>query len=101
MLFTEARKLNGAVWFLILGTLLSKASYFVSMPYLAIRMKSVLNLSPVMIGITLGLGPLMGLCAGFYLGYLSDHRGRKLIFTASILIWSLIFVGFGLATEHW
>ncbi len=101
MNLAESRRLSATVWFLIVGTMLSKASYFLSMPYLALRMKTTLGLDPVAIGFTLGLGPLVGLVAGFYLGYLSDHWGRKQIFELSMLVWSFTFVGFGLATELW
>lgn len=87
--------------FLILGTMLSKASYFISMPYLALRLKFALGMSPPMIGLTLGLGPCVGILAGFYIGYLSDHWGRKRLFSGSILIWSLTFAGFAVARHFW
>ena len=101
MKWADVRKLSGPVWFMVIGTMFSRTSFFVSMPYLALRLQGSLNLDPLEVGLTMGIGPLVGIFAGFYVGYLSDQWGRKSIFTASVLLSSLTFLGFAHATAIW
>lgn len=101
MNWEEYKKINSATWFLLLGTLFSKAAFFISMPYLALNLQTRLGLDPVTIGWTLGIGPFVGIWGGFYIGHLSDIWGRRTILISSILIWSLAFLGFAYAEKLW
>jgi len=101
MNWNELKQINTATWFVLLGTLFSKAAFFVSMPYLALNLQTRLGLDPVTIGWTLGIGPFVGIWGGFYIGHLSDKLGRRTILITSILIWALAFFGFAYAEKLW
>jgi len=101
MKLSDLKTLSKPVWFLLVGSVFSSASYFISMPYLALRLKTALELNPLVIGLTLGVGPLFGILGGFYTGYLSDHWGRKAMILISVFLWGFMFFGFAFATQIW
>jgi MFS family permease len=82
------------VWYLILQTALARSAYFLVMPFIAIKMQDIPSTTASEIGLVLGIGPLVGTLAGFYVGYLSDLWGRQKILSFALLLWAFIFVGF-------
>lgn len=85
------------VWYLILQTALARSAYFLVMPFIAIKMQDIPSTTATEIGIVLGIGPLVGTLAGFYIGHLSDIWGRQKILTFALILWALIFIGFAYA----
>ncbi len=70
------KDLNLAIIMLLVGTATTKAASFLSLPFLAIFLVKEVHLSPSIIGIIVGLGPLTILFGGFLGGQLSDIFGR-------------------------
>ncbi|MFC4766833.1 MDR family MFS transporter [Effusibacillus consociatus] len=86
---------------LIFGTVIARAADSMSLPFLAIYLSRQTDLSPVMIGITIGLGPVAGTIGGFIGGTLSDRFGRKKVMLSALYTWGLVFLGFAFANSSW
>ncbi|PTX48129.1 putative MFS family arabinose efflux permease, partial [Melghirimyces profundicolus] len=89
------------VWFLIIGTAITRLASFMSLPFLAIHLSQSLHLDPFSVGITLGMSGLTGSLGGFVGGYLSDRWGRQRIMVFSFLVWIGVFFGFMFAESFW
>lgn len=71
---------------LLFFTLLTRLTYFMVWPFLAIILTKNFSLSPVHIGIIMSGSAVLSVVLGFYGGYLSDNIGRKwLLFLGCIL----------------
>ncbi|OAJ72684.1 hypothetical protein AYJ08_17305 [Brevibacillus sp. SKDU10] len=81
---------------LLIGTIFVRAASSMSMPFLAIHLSKTTDLSPVMIGITIGAGPLASTVGGFIAGTLSDLFGRRRIMLWALYTWVLVFLGFAI-----
>ncbi|MBO0961711.1 MFS transporter [Neobacillus sp. MM2021_6] len=86
------------VWVLLIGTALSRGSAFMTLPFLSIYLSRHMDLSPVIIGITVGMSPLMATVGGFIGGHLSDRYGRKPIMLVSLFMVAFVYYGFTVAT---
>jgi MFS family permease len=85
------------VWTLLAGTIFARGSSFMAMPFLALYLSKSGDISPLLIGLTIGLGPLTGTVGGFIGGHLSDRFGRQKVMLSSLFTWSFVFLGFALA----
>ncbi|MFC4798618.1 MDR family MFS transporter [Neobacillus sp. GCM10023253] len=88
------------VWVLLLGTVLTRGSAFMTLPFLSIYLSRHLELSPIVIGITVGMSPLMGTVGGFIGGHLSDRFGRKPIMLTALFTLTLVYFGFTIANAQ-
>ncbi|WP_066253610.1 MDR family MFS transporter [Neobacillus drentensis] len=86
------------VWVLLIGTVLSRGASFMTLPFLSIYLSRHMDLSPIVIGLTVGMSPLMGTVGGFIGGHLSDRFGRKPVMLISLLMVALVYYGFTVAT---
>ncbi|MGF2616066.1 MFS transporter [Rossellomorea vietnamensis] len=87
------------IWVLLTGTVLSRGAMFMTMPFLAIYLSRNMEMHPLMIGLTVGISPLIATIGGFIGGHLSDRFGRKPVLMVSLITISLVFYGFSIA-EH-
>jgi MFS family permease len=85
------------IWVLLTGTVLSRAAFFMTMPFLAIYLSRNMDMHPLLIGLTVGASPLVATAGGFVGGHLSDRYGRKPVLLFSLLSMSLVFFGFSIA----
>lgn len=85
------------VWAVLVGTVFVRAASSMSLPFLAIYLSRNTDLSPVWIGLAIGVGPLAGTVGSFVGGTLSDRFGRKVIIITSLLVWTGVFLGYGFA----
>jgi MFS family permease len=86
---------------LLVGTILARAAASMSIPFLAIFLSLRTDMSPTMIGFTVGLGPLAGTLGGFMGGALSDRWGRKVVMLGALYVWTFVFLGFALSSNVW
>ncbi|MFM1654358.1 MFS transporter [Brevibacillus sp. B_LB10_24] len=70
-----------------------------TMPFLAIYLSDRTRMTPAVIGLIIGAGPLASTCSGFLGGTLSDLVGRKKVMIGSLLTTALVFFGFAIAEE--
>lgn len=89
------------VWTIVWGTIFSRVSLFMTMPFLAIYLSKTTHTSPIWIGIAIGIGPLTSTFVSFIGGNLSDRFGRKKILIWSVIVWVLVYIGFSFATALW
>lgn len=82
---------------LIVGHGLSRIATSMSLPFLALYLSNTTDMSPVMIGIVAGAGPLAGTIGGFFGGALSDRFGRRTIMFIALCLWVVVFLGFSVA----
>jgi MFS family permease len=87
------------VWTLLAGTVFARGASFAAMPFLALYLSKTADISPLLIGITIGIGPLTGTLGGFVGGHLSDRYGRKAVMLITIFVWTFVFIGFAFATH--
>jgi MFS family permease len=85
------------VFSLIFGTVLARIATSMSMPFLAIYLASHTTMTPLYIGIVIGMGSLAGAFGGFLGGSLSDRFGRRVIMFIALFAWSAVFFGFSVA----
>ncbi|MFY0544136.1 MDR family MFS transporter [Brevibacillus sp. H7] len=88
-------------WGVIMGTLLSRTGFFMTIPFLGIYLGEVKGLDPTTIGAILGVSFLVGTFSSFFGGALSDRIGRYPVMIFSIFLWSLVFLAFTLADSAW
>lgn len=82
------------VWIILGGTVFTRIASFMAMPFLALYLHKDLGVGPLLIGITIGIAPLLSTIGGFIGGYLTDRFGRKRILLITVFVWSTVFIGF-------
>lgn len=83
--------------FLILGTGIVTVARAMTLAFLAIKLQQGFGLGPAMIGLLLGIGPLIGALASPFAGSLSDRTGRKVVLTLVLVSLAFAMVLLGLA----
>jgi MFS family permease len=100
-LFDLLHSYHPTVWFLIVGTALTRISQSMTLPFLALYLLKDPAMTPVYIGLVIGAASFTGIFAGFIGGNLSDRYGRKKLMVFSMFLWVMVFLGFGLAKAVW
>ncbi len=94
MTFAERiKQFTPVVWVIIFGTFLTRTTFFMVWPFLAIILYQKFSLTPTHIGLILSLSAGSGTVLGFWIGHLSDRIGRKRIM---LIGGGLNIVGFGM-----
>ncbi len=92
----EKQRLN-YVLFLVAGAGFVNIARAMTLSFLAIKLQQTFGLGPAMIGMLLGIGPLVGAVVAPFAGSLSDKVGRKTVLTLTLLSMALAMVGMGIA----
>jgi MFS family permease len=87
----EYENIPSLAWWLMLGTGIIVLLTFACLPFLAIILTRA-HTDPFMIGIVVGIGPLVGLTGGFFGSALSDYCGRRVIILAAMNLFTIAFV---------
>lgn len=86
---------------ILFGTCMARFASGMSMPFLSLYLARELQLSPALIGMTIGLGMFCEMLGGFIGGTLSDRFGRKRIMMTALYLWTVVFSCYAFATEFW
>ena len=100
-MFARLREFSPTVWLVILATMFGRFTFFMVWPYLAVFLQREHGLSPSQIGFFLGGPTLIGILAGFYVGYLSDLFGRRRILLLSALTSAAALIVMGVTANLW
>ncbi|CAM4003908.1 MFS transporter [Cohnella lubricantis] len=99
-----AQTFNGfhpVAWGVIVGTLLARTGFFMTIPFLGIYLGKVKGIDPATVGAILGISLFIGTWSSFVGGALSDRLGRYPVMIASMAVWGFVFVGFAFAEATW
>ncbi len=77
---------------MLLGTLLTRAAYFMVWPFLAMILYRQFNMSATGIGGLLALSSILGSVTGIYTGYLSDIFCRRTVMLIGVMISIISFI---------
>ncbi|WP_391528269.1 MFS transporter [Photorhabdus akhurstii] len=80
------------IFIMLLGTLLTRAAYFMVWPFLAMILYRQFNMSATGIGGLLALSSILGSVTGIYTGYLSDIFCRRTIMLIGVMISIISFI---------
>jgi MFS family permease len=86
---------------LLLGVLLDHLAYYMVLPILPIMLKLETGLSPVQIGIVLGIIAVSFQMGSVLGGFLSDRVGRKAVIGLGSILRAAGLFGFGFFTSYW
>ena len=98
MMQDDQRRLR-YVTFLITVSGLITVARAMSLSFVAMKLQLAFNLNPAMIGILLGIGPLLGAIAAPFAGSFSDKIGRKRVLAITLLAMAVALIGMGLAAS--
>ncbi|MHC0038309.1 MDR family MFS transporter [Pseudoneobacillus sp. C159] len=79
---------------MMLGTILISLTNAMSLVYLPIYLLSTYHIDPINVGVIVGAGALTATIGGFVGGTLSDFIGRNRLLLISLLVMSIVFIGF-------
>lgn len=99
--FKSLLTLHPMAWVVIVGTLLARGGFFMTIPFLGIYLHEVKHMPPSAIGLILSASFIVGTFSGFIGGPLSDRIGRYPVMAGSMVLWSLVFIGFSIANAPW
>ncbi|MBF9003257.1 MULTISPECIES: MDR family MFS transporter [Vibrio] len=97
----RVQRFSKPVWAVLVGTLLTRTTFFMSWPFLIVILYQDFHASEITIGIMLAASTITGTLWGLYIGYLSDCFGRKWVMVAGSVCAMLSYGGIGIATELW
>ncbi|ERT12227.1 MFS transporter [Photorhabdus temperata] len=86
------KNLPPPIFIMLLGTLLTRAAYFMVWPFLAMILYRQFNMSATGIGGLLALSSILGSVTGIYTGYLSDVFCRRTIMLIGVMISIISFI---------
>ncbi|MCA1027274.1 MFS transporter [Cytobacillus kochii] len=86
------------IWILLVGTILSRGAAFMTLPFLSIYLVNQ-DYPSFLIGLIIGMGPLMSTIGGFIGGHLSDQFGRKPIMLVALIGTAAAYFGFALSAS--
>ncbi len=84
-------------WNIIFGTLISRISTSMSIPFLSIYLIQIKGVSPTLTGLIIAISSLVGVISAFFGGYISDLIDKRKTMIISSLLWSVVFAGFFVA----
>ncbi len=96
-MFAAIREFNLTVWLIIISTLLTRFTFFMVWPFLAIILFEKFSLNEAEIGAFITIPIIIGVSVGFFVGYLSDKIRRRKIIIFGLIINIIAMLILGLA----
>lgn len=93
-LLTLWKSYHPIVWWIVAGTMLTRFTSFMVMPFMALYMKLHTHASTGTIGFAIGCAALTSMVLGLAGGSLSDRFGRKHIMVVAMILNVMVMVGY-------
>jgi MFS family permease len=94
------QRYDRAIWIRFIGIIITTVTSFAVRPFLAIYLYNKTG-NIYMIGVILGLAPLMGIFTNLIGGSLTDKYGRKPIMVFSLLVQAFSVMGYVFSSTPW
>lgn len=91
--------INLPIVFILIGTFLTNATYWVAWPFIAIILNKKYGISVSNIGLMLSVVIITTTFIGIYLGHISDKVGHSTMLIVGCIIGTISFIGLGLSTN--
>jgi MFS family permease len=101
MTLSDVRRFPATVWIILLGTFLTRASFFMVWPFMAVILFQKFGMPQSHIGAILSLTALAGAIFSLYVGYVSDKLGRKGVIVVACMIYVGAFILLAMANVAW
>ncbi|WP_448547717.1 MDR family MFS transporter [Thalassotalea fusca] len=95
----QLKSFPALMWVLIFGAFITRGSYYMVWPFLAIILYDSFQLSATSVGVILSAAALVSVFVGFVGGTLSDKYGRKNIMYASGILYIISFIALAEVTS--
>lgn len=92
-MFAAAKEFNKTVWFIILATFMSRFTFLMVWPFLALVLYNEFGLNEFEIGLYMTLAVSIGVGAGLFMGNLSDRIGRRKVIMAGLALTIISMLG--------
>lgn len=98
-MFHRLSQFSPLIWTVIGGTFLTRLTYFMVWPFMAILLKEQFDLSVFTIGLILSGAAFTGSSLSFVVGNLSDRFGRRVVMISGTLASAIAFGSLALADQ--
>ncbi len=95
------RQLHPLTLGVLFGTFFSRLGTFITMPFFAIYMTTVLKFDPVDVGWVLSISAIASLVMSFIGGTLSDRYGRRTMMLAGTIGFAVVFIALAQVETFW
>lgn len=92
---------NQTTWAMLIGGFFVRITYFMSWPFLIVMLNNKLAVSPMSVGVILGVSAGIAAFSGVYIGHLSDKFGRKPIILMGCILGVLAYFGLIFTYHFW
>ncbi|MBL1242166.1 MAG: MFS transporter [OCS116 cluster bacterium] len=92
-MFSAVKQFNKTVWFIILSTFISRFTFLMGWPFLALILYNKFGLNELEIGAFMTIAVCIGVSCGFFMGNLSDRIGRRKVIIAGLICIILAMLG--------
>lgn len=98
-MFAAAKEFNKTVWFIILATFMTRFTFLMVWPFLALVLYNDFGLNEFEIGVYMTLAVSIGVGAGLFMGNLSDRIGRRKVIMAGLFFTIISMLGIANASN--
>lgn len=81
-------------WNIIVGTLIARMVFFMSMPFISIYLTQKKGIDPATVGLIIASSFMVGLVSSLWGGTISDYFGTKKILQVIPFVWGIVFIMF-------
>lgn len=99
LMLASIKQFTAIVWLIIVATMMTRFTFFMVWPYLAIILHDLHGMNAFEIGAFLSVASVIGNFIGFYIGYLSDRFGRRWVIMGGLVCSALALTTMGLSAS--
>lgn len=93
-MFEKLKVISPLGWNIIIGTLISRMVFFMSMPFISIYLTQKKGIDPATVGLIIASSFMVGLLFSVWGGTITDYFGTKRILQIIPFVWGVVFIMF-------